>query len=185
MKFLGISGSLREASHNTKLLRVANGLLPPSAELHLYDGLKKIPPYDEDDEVKGFPSEVVYLQELIRDHDGLIFSTPEYNASIPGQLKNAIDWVSRPAGSTLFRHKPALVIGASSGLFGAVWAQAELRKILNNLGVDIIDEELPISLADDAFDKNGNLLDEEAKVRLKELLYDLSEKAKTSTLTAV
>jgi len=174
MRLLGISGSLRRDSHNTKLLREAQSLLPPGVELEIYDGLGEIPPYNEDDEKKGLPSEVVYLKELIAGSDGLIFATPEYNSSIPGQLKNAIDWASRPSGSGLFRGKPAVVIGASSGLFGAVWAQAELRKVLSTLGADVLDQELPISLADEAFTDEGQLVDEEMRDALEGMLYHLA-----------
>ena len=127
MKVLGISGSLRRDSHNTKLLRAAANALPPAAELELYDGLWAIPPYSEDAEELGEPAAVTQLKRAIAEADAVLFATPEYNSSIPGQLKNALDWVSRPAATGPMRGKPAAVVGASTGLFGAVWAQAELR----------------------------------------------------------
>ena len=142
MKVLGLSGSLRAGSHNSKLLRAAGDLLPGEAELVEFDGLKQIPPFDEDDE--GFrPEAVQALFDAIADADAVLVSTPEYNHSIPGQLKNALDWLSRPLAESPLRNKPAAVVGASTGLFGAVWAQAEARKVLSAIGARVIDRELP------------------------------------------
>ena len=124
MKVLGLSGSLRAGSHNSKLLRAAGDLLPPEAELVVFDGLKPIPPFDEDDE-HSRPEEVQALFDAIAAADAVLVATPEYNHSIPGQLKNALDWLSRPLAESPLRNKPAAVVGASTGLFGAVWAQAD------------------------------------------------------------
>src|SRR5271163_2431420 len=155
-RVLGIPGSLRSDSHNLRLLRAAAALLPPEAELELFSGLKAIPPFDEDDEQAPAPS-VERWREAIAGADGLLFATPEYNSSIPGALKNAVDWASRPfAGSVLF-NKPVAVIGASTGMFGAVWAQAELRKALAAAGARVIDRELPIGNAHEAFAPDGML----------------------------
>src|SRR5271154_5771940 len=118
MKILAVSGSLRRDSHNRRLLRAAIALLPPDIDVVEYDGLKAIPPFDEDDE--SSPGAAVEdWREAIREADGLLFATPEYNSSIPGQLKNAIDWASRPVGTAALRNKPSAVIGASTGMFGA------------------------------------------------------------------
>ncbi|HEX5894466.1 MAG TPA: NADPH-dependent FMN reductase, partial [Solirubrobacterales bacterium] len=133
MRVLGISGSLRRDSHNTALLRAAAELLPPAAELELFDGLAEIPPYSEDTDRGGRPEAVARLDAALRGADAVLFSTPEYNHSIPGQLKNAIDWVSRPVLGNPLHGKPVAGVGASTGSFGAVWAQAELRKVLGAL----------------------------------------------------
>lgn len=151
MRVLGISGSLRRGSHNSELLRAAAALLAPGVEFELWDDLKAIPPFDEDDEALGEPAPVIALKAAIAGADALVISTPEYNASVPGQLKNAIDWVSRPVVTQPFRGTPTLVIGASTGMFGAVWSQAELRRILEHLGATLIDAELPVGLAADGW----------------------------------
>jgi chromate reductase, NAD(P)H dehydrogenase (quinone) len=148
MRVLGISGSLRQDSHNTELLRAAATLLPSGVDFELYDGLRNIPPYDEDEESDA-PAAVTHLRERIALADAVLFATPEYNHSIPGVLKNALDWVSRPIESNTLRNKPVAVIGASTGMFGAVWAQAELRKVLSAIGATVIDRELPVPMADE------------------------------------
>ena len=149
MRVLGISGSLRRDSHNTELLRAAASVLPSGVEFELYDGLRDIPPYDEDVRGEGEHPAVTHLKERIAAADAVLFATPEYNHSIPGQLKNAMDWVSRPLADTPLKGKPVAVIGASTGMFGAVWAQAELRKVLGAIGARVLDRELPVPLADE------------------------------------
>ena len=151
MKVLGLSGSLRSGSYNSRLLRAAAALLPPGVELVAYEGLKAIPPYDKDDEAAGHEA-VDALRAAIEDADAVLVATPEYNRSLPGQLKNALDWISRPIAESPLRNKPTAVVGASTGLFGAVWAQAEARKVLAALGARVIDRELPVEQADEAFD---------------------------------
>ena len=145
MRILGISGSLRRDSHNTELLRAAAALLPPGAELELWEDLKAVPPYDADDDfgLIGRAESLRSLDAAIRDADVVLISTPEYNHSIPGALKNALDWLSRPLAESPLRGKPVAVVGASTGLFGAVWAQAEVRKVLGAIGARVIDRELP------------------------------------------
>jgi chromate reductase, NAD(P)H dehydrogenase (quinone) len=161
MKVLGISGSLRSDSHNTELLRTAATLLPSGVEFELYEGLRDIPPYVEEPDAEA-PSPVADLKRRIADADAVLFATPEYNHSIPGQLKNAIDWVSRPLAGNPLWDKPVAVIGASTGMFGAVWAQAELRKVLGDaLHADVVDREVPVPMADelvrdrDALEESG------------------------------
>lgn len=163
MKVLGISGSLRAGSHNTRLLRAAAELLPPGAELEVFDRLGEIPPFDEDSE-NDPPEPVLALKRAIAEADAVLVSTPEYNHSIPGVLKNALDWVSRPMARNPMRGKQALVIGASTGMFGAVWAQAEARKVLGALGARVLDEELPVAKAPDGVE------DPQILGRLRELL---------------
>jgi chromate reductase len=172
MKVLAISGSLRDESFNTKLLRAAAELAPEGVELELWNGLKAVPPFDEDDEGEA-PAGVVELYDAIAGADALLFATPEYNSSIPGQLKNAIDWASRPKATAPIRNKPAAVVGASTGAFGAVWAQAELRKVLASAGARVVEGELPVPLAHTCFDAEGRLTDEEARERLGEIVEAL------------
>jgi chromate reductase, NAD(P)H dehydrogenase (quinone) len=147
MRVLGISGSLRRDSHNGALLRAAAERLPAGAELVLYERLAEIPPYDEDVETQALPEVVHDLRETIRNADAVLIATPEYNHSIPGQLKNALDWASRPAGKSALNGKPTAVVGASTGMFGAVWAQAELRKVLGAMGGRVLEAELPVAHA--------------------------------------
>jgi chromate reductase, NAD(P)H dehydrogenase (quinone) len=170
MLILGISGSLRRESHNTNLLRAAADLLPPGAELEVYDGLHDLPPYDADLDVEPTDPAVARLREAIGKADGVLIATPEYNGSIPGVLKNALDWASRPFPDNALRGKPVAVIGASTGLFGAVWAQAETRKVLGVIGADVIDSELPVGQADSAFAKDGRLIDGEQHAALTNLV---------------
>ena len=154
---LGISGSLRRDSHNTRLLRAAGEIVEQQgAEFELFDGLKAIPPYDEDDDVGEGPGAVARLREAIAEADAILFATPEYNSSIPGVLKNAVDWASRPAGESPLRNKPVAVIGASTGMFGAVWAQAELRKVLGATGARVAEVELAVGHAHAHLEPSGH-----------------------------
>jgi chromate reductase len=172
MRILGIAGSLRRGSHNRKLLRAAGTLLTPGVELVEWDGLAELPAFDED--LETTPPEVVReFFAAIESADAILIATPEYNASLPGTLKNAIDWASRPFPENVLRQKPTAVIGASTGLFGAVWAQAEVRKTMKASGAYVLESELPLGMADSAFAEDGSLLDPELTQRLKELLADL------------
>ncbi|MEA2159331.1 MAG: hypothetical protein QOD66_1711 [Solirubrobacteraceae bacterium] len=176
MRVLGVPGALRSASYNRQLLRAAAKLLPPEAEYVEYDGLKALPPFDEDDEPA--PGEAVERwRQAIAEADALLFATPEYNSSIPGWLKNAVDWASRPFSDTVLRNKPVAVIGASTGMFGAVWAQAELRKALGAAGARVVDRELPVPAADEAFDDGGRLVEEDLTLELGGILAELLESA--------
>jgi chromate reductase, NAD(P)H dehydrogenase (quinone) len=174
MRVLGISGSLRRDSYNSGLLRAAAELLPSGVELEVFDGLKAIPPYDADDDVDGGPESVASLRDAIADADAVLIATPEYNASVPGVLKNALDWASRPHAINPLRGKPAAVVGASTGMFGAVWAQSDARKILSTIGARVVDRELPVPEADERFDADGTLRDPEIEVQLAELLTELA-----------
>src|SRR5919205_2283334 len=172
MKVLGISGSLRRDSYNTKLLRAAARLVPGGVELELWDGLKDVPPYDEDDDVEPVPAAVAALRAAIAGADALLFATPEYNSSVPGQLKNALDWISRPIAKNPLRGKPVAVVGASAGAFGAVWAQAELRKILAAIGARIVEGEVAVGHAPTRFE-GDHLVDTELRERLAEVIAAL------------
>jgi chromate reductase, NAD(P)H dehydrogenase (quinone) len=172
MRILGISGSLRRGSHNTKLLRAAGETLPPGAELVEWDGLGGLPIFCEDLE-DAPPAAVQAFLDEVEAADALLIATPEYNASLPGGLKNALDWASRPFPENVLRDKPSAVIGASTGLFGAVWAQAEVRKALKASGAHVLESELPVGLADGAFTDDGGLADPELGARLADVLADL------------
>src|SRR3954454_6950905 len=170
LRILGLSGSLRRGSHNTKLLRTAATLLPAGAELEVYDRLRDVPAYDADLDVEPADPGVARLREALIEADGVLIATPEYNGSLPGVLKNALDWASRPFPDNALRGKPVAVIGASTGLFGAVWAQAETRKVLGVIGADVLDGELPVGQAATAFDGDGRLAEPELGAALAELV---------------
>ncbi len=173
LSVLAISGSLRRDSHNTTLLRAAAELLPPPVELEIFDGLKAVEPYDEDDDHGTGPAGARRLREAISSADAVLIATPEYNSSIPGQLKNAIDWASRPLRGNALWGKPVAVVGASTGMFGAVWSQAEARKTLAASGARVIEKELPVGHADEAFTEDGRLADVELRERYVEILDEL------------
>jgi chromate reductase len=173
MRILAISGSLRRGSHNTMLLRAAEELLPSEHELVFWDGLRDVPPYDEDVDAEQAPASVAALREAVREADAVLFATPEYNSSIPGALKNALDWASRPIATNAFRNKPVAVIGSSAGMFGGVWAQAELRKVLAAMGARVAAVELAIGHATEKFDDEGRLLDEELHAQLADAISTL------------
>jgi chromate reductase len=173
MRVLGISGSLRRDSYNRALLRAAAAALPPGAELVLWDRVAELPAYDEDLDVAPGPEPVRALREAIAAADAVLIATPEYNASLPGALKNALDWASRPHATNPLRGKPVAVIGATTGLFGAVWAQAEARKVLSTIGARVVERELPVGQAHEAFDAAGGLRDAELRDALAELVGEL------------
>jgi chromate reductase, NAD(P)H dehydrogenase (quinone) len=175
MRVLGISGSLRKDSYNQALLRRAAERLPAGVVLVEFDRLRDIPAYDPDLEEGGVsgPESVEALRQALREADAVLIATPEYNSSIPGVLKNALDWASRPAGESALNGTPAAVIGASAGMFGAVWAQAELRKVLGAMGGRVVDEELPIGHAHEAYVDGRLQLTPEQDEALERLLAEL------------
>jgi chromate reductase len=172
MKVLGISGSLRRDSYNRKLLLSAAELFPAKAEFELFEGLKDVPPFDEDDE-QSEPAAVARLRAAIAGADGLLIATPEYNSSIPGQLKNAVDWASRPTATSVLRNKPVAVVGASTGAFGAVWAQAELRKVLGAAGARVVEGDVAVGHAHERLDTDGRLADGSLNDQLREVVEAL------------
>jgi chromate reductase, NAD(P)H dehydrogenase (quinone) len=150
MKLLAISGSLRQGSHNTDLLRGAAAAAPDGVDIELYHGLKEIPPYDADDDFPGDqPLAVQRFKEALDAADGILISTPEYNSSIPGVLKNALDWASRPLAESPVRGKPVAVLSSSTGMFGGVWAAAETRKVVGALGARTLENTVAVAKADE------------------------------------
>jgi chromate reductase len=173
MNVLAISGSLRAASNNTALLRALREEAPEGVEVELWDGLKEIPPYDQDDDRVPGPAAVEVLRSLVREADAVFFATPEYNSSVPGALKNALDWASRPLATNAFRNKPVAVISSSAGAFGGVWAAAELRKVLGAMGARVTDVELSVGHANEKLDADGELVDDDVRQSLREGLETL------------
>jgi chromate reductase len=180
VRVLGIVGSLRSDSHNRRLLRAAADELPPNTELVPFETLKAVEPFDETDEREtggGMPGADALIS-AIRGADAVLFVTPEYNGSIPGVLKNAVDWASRPTPATSpLANKPVAVIGASTSMFGAVWAQAELRKALGLAGARVLDQELAVPTAHEAFKDDGRLARGATRRRLQEILAQLVTEA--------
>jgi chromate reductase len=173
MRILAVSGSLRSGSYNTGLLRALREEAPEGVEIELYDGLAAIPAYDADLDAVPGPDAVEALRDTVRGADGVFFATPEYNSSIPGALKNALDWASRPLATNVFRNKPVAVISSSAGAFGGVWAAAELRKVLGAMGARVTDVELAVGHASEKFDQDGDLIDHDVRDTLREGLETL------------
>jgi chromate reductase len=173
MRVLAISGSLRDASNSTALLRALREEAPEGVEVVLWDGQKSMPPYDQDDDVFPAPAAPAAFRELVREADAVFFATPEYNSSVPGALKNALDWGSRPLATNAFRNKPVAVISSSAGAFGGVWAAAELRKVLGAMGARVVEAELSVGHAHEKLDDQGRLADDDVRVGLGEALQTL------------
>ncbi|WP_232247946.1 NADPH-dependent FMN reductase [Kitasatospora azatica] len=175
MTILAVSGSLREGSFNSRLVRQAVELAPSGVLVEVYDRLRDIPPYDQDDDGEDVPEPVADLRRRIRHADGLLILTPEYNYSLPGQLKNAIDWMSRPFGQSPLARKPVAIGGASTTGFGTVRAQLALRQTL--LWTDsrlVVKPELHLAKAHEKFDSSGELADEAARMMLGDLVAALA-----------
>jgi chromate reductase len=175
---LAISGSTRAGSLNAQLLRAAAAELPPYVQIVELDPalIKAIPAFDEDDEARAGGDDIPALRMIrhqIAEADAVLFATPEYNASVPGALKNALDWISRPIATNVLRDKPVAVIGASTGLFGAAWAQADLRKILQAIGARVVDRELALPQAHQQFDDLGSLLEADLREQLVDHIDEL------------
>src|SRR5258707_14670962 len=177
MRILAVSGSLRAGSHNTSLLRAAAEAAPEGVEVELWEGIGDLPIYDQDLEGSDLPDAVQRLREDWAAADAILFATPEYNGSVPGGLKNAVDWASRPVREAALTNQTVAVIGASTGQFGAMWAQADLRKILGVAGARVVADELPVTRAHEKFDAEGRLLDGELFERLRLLLETLAREA--------
>lgn len=171
MRVLGLSGSLRADSHNTRILRGAATLLPSGITLVEYPSLGELPLYNEDIDLDPAPAPVQHLRDAVADADALLFVTPEHNGTIPAAVKNAVDWASRPVADASLRGKPAGVIGSSVSQFGAVWAQADLRKALGIAGARVVGEqELPIGPVPAALDERGLPADAELTAQVRALL---------------
>jgi chromate reductase len=179
MRILAVSGSLRADSYNTKLLRAALEAAPEGIEVELYDsaGIAALPLYDQDLDEGDEPESVEQLRRAWDEADAILFATPEYNGSVPGGLKNAVDWASRPVREAALTNKTVAVIGASPGQFGAMWAQADLRKVLGVAGARVVADELPVTRAHEKFDHKGRLADAELHERLRLVLTTLASEA--------
>jgi chromate reductase len=176
MRILAVSGSLREGSYNTGLLRAALEAAPDGIDLELWEGIGDLPLYDEELEVDA-PDSVRRLREDWAAADAILFATPEYNGSVPGGLKNAIDWASRPKLEGVLRNKTVAVVGASTGQFGALWAQQDLKRILGIAGARVVGTEIPVARAHERFDGDGRLLDGEVFAQLRLHLTTLASEA--------
>jgi chromate reductase len=176
MRVLAVSGSLREGSFNTSLLRAALEAAPEGVELELWEGIGDLPLYDEDLE-GDTPESVRRLRDDWAAADAILFATPEYNGSVPGGLKNAIDWASRPKLEAVLRNKPVAVVGASTGQFGALWAQQDLKRILGIAGARVVGTEIPVARAHERFAADGLLLDGEVFEQLRLHLTTLASEA--------
>jgi len=172
VNILGFAGSLRKNSYNKALLRAALELVPKDARLEIFD-LDGIPPFNQD--LENQPSEKVKeFKAKIRAADAILIATPEYNYSIPGVLKNAIDCASRPYGDNAFEHKPVAVMGASTGMMGTARAQYHLRQSFVFLTCFALNQpEVMVPFAQEKFDKEGKLTDQKTREKIKELLEDL------------
>ncbi len=172
MKIIALSGALRRASYNTALLRAAIELAPAGVTIELRT-LHGIPLYDGDLEAEGIPAAVTELREAIRAADALLIATPEYNNSIPGVLKNGLDWLSRPSGegSKLFGGKPTALVGATPGGFGTVQSQDALLSVLRAFGNDFwMGGRLMVSKAGTVFDADGQLVDDKVRGQLQQFV---------------
>jgi len=172
VRILGIAGSLRRDSYNRATLRAAMELAPEGASIEIFE-LDDIPAFNQDDE-QNPPAKVVELKQRIREVDAILFVTPEYNYSVPGVLKNAIDWASRPYGDSAWNGKPAAIMGASVGAVGTARAQYHLRQMMVFLNMFPVNQpEVMIGNASERFDAQGNLTDEAAKGFIRQLLQNL------------
>src|SRR4249920_1743990 len=159
IRILGIAGSLRRKSYNRAALRAAQQLAPEDAVIDIFE-LDGIPVFSEDDELQP-PVKIVELKKRIREADAILFVTPEYNYSIPGGLKNAIDWASRPYGDNAWNGKPVAVMGASLGMLGTARAQYHLRQVFVFLDMDALNQPEVMINASKSFDDQGNLTDQQ------------------------
>ena len=174
-KVLAISGSLRRNSLNGGLLRAAAEHAPEGVDVEIFDELEALAPYNEDRE-DDRPDSVEALMEKIEDADALLIATPEFNTTMPGQLKHMIDWGSRPYGPDAALYgKPVAVVGASTTDYGAMWAQDHVRKALGIAGARVSDVELSVARAREKFDENGNLTDEQTLEQLEHVLRGVAE----------
>jgi chromate reductase len=175
MQVLGIAGSLRTGSYNRALLRAAQELAPQGMTLVTFE-LDAIPPYNADVEAQGFPAPVVAFKDAIAAADALLIATPEYNHSIPGVLKNALDWASRPAGNTPLNGKPAAIMGASTSAIGTARAQQHLRLVCSYLNMPLLNQpEVLVARARDKFDASGRLTDEPTRQFLYKFLQAFAQ----------
>jgi chromate reductase len=172
-----IGGSLRAGSYSRALLRAAARELPPDVRLTIWDGLERVPPFNEDLEAGPAPKGVAELRRQIAGADGVLIATPEYNGSIPGQLKNALDWASRPRGAAVLEGKPAAALSASPSPRGAARALADLRKVLTVIGADLIETELAVPQVHTQVTPGGRVADPVLRDRIRQLITGLAQHA--------
>jgi chromate reductase len=171
-RILGIAGSLRKESFNRSVLRAATQLVPQDASIDVFE-LDGIPGFNQDEE-QNPPAKIANLKKRVRESDAILFVTPEYNYSVPGVLKNAIDWASRPYGDSAWNGKPAAMMGASIGAMGTARAQYHLRQMMVFLNMYPVNQpEVMIANAPKGFDADGNLTDETSKELIRQLLQNL------------
>jgi chromate reductase len=174
VRILGIAGSLRRDSYNRAALRAATELVPEGASIDIFE-LDGIPGFNQDEE-QNPPAKVVELKRRIREVDAILFVTPEYNYSVPGVLKNAIDWASRPYGDSAWNGKPAAIMGASVGAIATARAQYHLRQMMVFLNMFPVNQpEVMIGNASERFDASGNLIDDASKDFIRQLLQSLMD----------
>ena len=186
MRILAVSGSLRAGSYNTNLLRAAVRAAPEGVEVELFEpsAIADLPLYDQDLDGADVSAAVDDLREAWGSADAILFATPEYNGSVPGGLKNAIDWASRPRLEAALTNKTVAVVSASTGQFGGMWAQADLRKILGIAGARVVGDELPVTRVHERFDAAGRLVDAELFERLRLLLETVAAEAIPTAVAA-
>jgi len=173
-RVLALSGSLRSGSYSSAILRDAARRAGDDLELILYDGLRAIPPFDEDIEGDGANEPaVVHLKQAFADADAVLIATPEYNGSVSGVLKNALDWISRPFEKNPLRGKPVAIVSSSTGSFGGLWAQNDLRRILGTIGAQVIEETVTVPHAHTHIDEVGELAHPETSASLEGVLAAL------------
>jgi chromate reductase, NAD(P)H dehydrogenase (quinone) len=174
LRILGIPGSLRRASYNLGLLRAAQDVAPPGSTIEIYEDLAQIPLYNADVEAQGDPAPVQDLKQHIRASAALLIATPEYNYGVPGVLKNAIDWASRPPIGSVLNHKPIAIMGASPGSFGTARSQLSLRQsLLFTKSYVLIEPEVLVFRAAERFDANSNLHDQATRTLIRQLIEGL------------
>jgi chromate reductase, NAD(P)H dehydrogenase (quinone) len=184
MRILAVSGSLRAGSYNTALARAAAELAPAGVEVELYEGLGSLPHYDADVDGEETPAAVEDLRRRIAAADALLVVTPEYNGSVPGVLKNAIDWASRPREGAALQGKTVAIAGATTGNYGAIWAQQDLRKVLGIAGARVTAGEVPVARAQHAFDASLQLVDATVRERVEAHLVALAAEAVPELIAA-
>ena len=186
MKVLFLSGSLRAGSYNTALARAAVALAPDGVDVELFDELGSLPLYDQDVDQAHVPEPeaVAQLRNRIDDADALFIVTPEHNGSLTSALKNAIDWASARHRGSWLRNKTVAIAGVTTGQYGAIWAQQDLRRILGIVGARVVDGDFPVSRAQDVFDADGHLASPLVEDRLRNHLVHLVAEAAPVSLAA-
>ena len=178
LKILAVPGSVRASSFNRGLLVAARNIGQSEIEIEIYEGLGELPIFSQDLEGENMPARASELDRALRNADAVLIATPEYTGSIPGGLKNLLDWAARPFGNGAFQGKPTAIIGASPGQYGAARSVEMTTKIVGALGANVLERNLTVSRAMDRFDSDGTLSDEMVKRSLEDVLTGLSDLAR-------